>query len=102
MSERAGRTNRGACRALKRRFAQVAVERLAQLRHAADRLCWSAEQRQRNFKGPGGEPRVFILSPYRKQVLLCSALLAVHPAVSLAARDCFTVRPPAPVRGAQT
>ena len=72
-------------------FMQMAVQRHAQLCQAADQLQWSQGQRRRHFKGPHGAPRVFILAPYRKQAVLCRALLASHPTLSLADLACYEV-----------
>lgn len=58
---------------------QVAYMRLQQLLEAAERLGWSEEVRRERFRGPGGTPVVFILTPYRKQVFLCQQVLdALH------------------------
>lgn len=53
--------------------------RLQQLLEAAERLGWTEQQRRDRFRGAGGTPVVFILTPYRKQVFLCKQVLhALH------------------------
>jgi hypothetical protein len=70
---------------------QVAISRFHELQRAADAAGWTHEQRCARFRGAGGRPRVFALSQYRKQALLCEALLARHRGVPPDAAPCFTV-----------
>lgn len=73
---------------------QVAYLRLQQLLEAAERLGWTAEQRRERFRGAGGTPVVFILTPYRKQVFLCQQVLDSLHALPDSLSHCIVVRPP--------
>ena len=73
-------------------FVQVAICRFFELQGAAVAAGWTDAQRRARFCGHAGQPRVFVLSQYRKQALLCEALLARHPAVTAEMAPCFAVR----------
>eukprot|EP00892_Ulva_mutabilis_P002529 jgi/Ulvmu1/12277/UM087_0011.1 len=70
----------------------VAYLRLQQLLEAAERLAWTPEQRRERFRGAGGTPVVFILTPYRKQVFLCQQVLDALHALPDSLAHCIVVQ----------